>query len=82
MAITEIKGKPKTSMIRVKQSVKKIGRNYIVVSELKDFKPEVLGVSPTLEKYEISPHLFKLARLMQRIPNATIKRMARDIIDV
>lgn len=81
-AVTEIKGKNKTSVYGVKLTpVKKIGKNYIAISELKGFEPEVLSVLPE-HKYEVSPQVLIFARLIQRIPIAKIKRIGRDISDI
>lgn len=82
VAVTEIKSGNKASLFRVKlPPVKKIGKNYIELSELTEFEPEVIRVSPEL-KYEVSPQLLRLARLMQKIPIATIQRIGRDITDI
>lgn len=81
MAISDIKERPVIAVKRVKLPVKKIGKNYIVLSELKDFEPEVLRVPPVLRRKEISTQVLKLAKLMQRIPNPTIQRIGRDILD-
>jgi hypothetical protein len=83
MAITEVKSENKTTVYRVKMPpVKRIGKNYIELSELTDFKPEVIMASPEIKRYEVSPQLLKLARLMERIPIATIQRIGRDISDI
>lgn len=82
VTVTEIKSGNTASLYRVKlPPVKKIGKNYIELSELTEFEPEVIRVSPEF-KYEVSPQLLRLARLMKRIPIATIQRIGRDIADI
>lgn len=82
VAFAEIKSNNDTSMIEVKLPlVKRVGKNYIEISELTRFEPEVLRVSPELKKYEVPPRVLKIAQFMQRIPIATIQRIGRDIID-
>lgn len=83
MAITEIKRDNGTAIYKVNlPPVKRVGKNYIEISELTGFEPEVLIASPEIKKYEVSPQVLKLARLMERIPIATLKRMARDLTDI
>lgn len=68
--------------IKYKPIVKKIGKNYIEMTQLTDFEPVVLNVSPTLKIHRVSPRIKKIAELMQRSPVASIRRIGYDIIDI
>ena len=72
----------KDAVVKVKPIVKKIGKNYIEMSQLSNFEPEVINVSPTLKIHRVSPRMQRLANLLKNSPIASIRRIGYDIVDI
>lgn len=82
IAASTTKEKNKDVVIKFKPIVKKLGKNYIEITQLTDFEPAVLTVSPTLKIHQVSPRMLKFAKFLKRTPIASIRRMGYDIVDI
>lgn len=73
--------KIKTSIV-IKPVVSKIGKNYIEMAHLSDFEPEAYNVPASVKRYEVSPRILRIAKLMKSVPIASIRRIGDDLTDI
>lgn len=73
--------KSKASIV-TKPVIRKIGKNYIEIAHLSDFEPEAFCVPASIKRHEVSPRVLRIAKLMKRVPIASIRRIGNDLTDI
>ena len=65
-----------------KNTMEIIEKNYIEMAHLSDFEPEAFCVPASIKRYEVSPQVLRIAKLMKRAPFASIRRIGHDLTDI
>lgn len=82
VSFESFKARKSKAPIEIKPVVRKIGKNYIEMAHLSDFEPEVICVPASIKRYEVSPGMLRIAKLMKRAPFASIRRIGYDLTDI